>query len=140
MPFVLDNSVVSGWFLENQSTPYTEWVATQLQADRALVPTVWELEFTNVLRTACTRQRMNAERAYAVMASMAQLPIDVDREAVQRGELLGLALRYGLSSYDAAYLELALRKQVPIATQDAELRSAALACGVGCLLPPTAKA
>ena len=57
--------------------------------------------------------------------------IDVDREPVPCSELLALSLRFGLSSYDAAYLELALRRQEPIATQDHALRAAALAAGVG---------
>jgi predicted nucleic acid-binding protein len=135
MPFVLDNSVVAGWFLDNQATPYTEAIARRLRDDVAHVPAVWELEFTNVLRTACLRQRMNAQHAQAVVAQIGQLPIHVDRHAVPRAELLGLALRFGLSAYDAAYLELALRQQVPLATQDEPLRFAAMAAGVGWVEP-----
>ncbi|NWG74983.1 MAG: type II toxin-antitoxin system VapC family toxin [Rubrivivax sp.] len=133
MPFVLDNSVVSGWFLEDQATSYCVAIARRLEADRAWAPAVWELEFTNVLRTACRRQRMTAEHAQAVVAQVGALPIDIDRETVGRGELLALALRFGLSTYDASYLELALRRQCPLATQDDALRAAALASGVGCV-------
>lgn len=133
MPFVLDNSVVSGWFLENQATPYTEAVAQRLRNDHAHVPAVWELEFTNVLRTACVRQRLDAQRAQAVVVQIDALPISVDHHPVARSEMLALALRFGLSSYDAAYLELALRLQCPIATQDEAMRQAALASGVGWL-------
>lgn len=133
MPFVLDNSVVSGWYLDNQANAYTEAIAARLHEDRALVPAVWELELTNVLRTACLRQRMQAQAAQAVIAQIGLLPIDVDREAVPRSHLLSLALRFGLSSYDAAYLELALRLQVPVASQDAALREAAVASGAGWL-------
>jgi len=136
MPFVLDNSVVSGWFLENQATPYTEAVAQRLRTDNAYVPALWELEFTNVLRTACMRWRMDAQHAQAVVTQMGALPIEVDRHAVPRSELLGLALRFGLSAYDAAYLELALRLQCPVATQDESLRFAALSAGVGVLAGP----
>ena len=131
MPFVLDNSVVSGWYLENQATPYTEAIARRLRDDTACAPAIWELELTNVLRTACLRQRMNAQQAQAVLAQIALLPIDVDREGVPRSEQLALALRFGLSACDAAYLELALRRQWPIATLDEALRDAALAAGVG---------
>lgn len=131
MPFVLDNSVVSGWFLENQATPYADAVAQRLRADRAHVPAIWELEFANVLRTACVRQRMDAQRAQAVVAQIGALPIEVDRQPVARSELLALALRFGLSTYAAAYLELALRLQCPVATQDEAMRLAALAAGVG---------
>ncbi|HZT54833.1 MAG TPA: type II toxin-antitoxin system VapC family toxin [Burkholderiaceae bacterium] len=131
MPFVLDNSIVCGWFLENQATPYADVIIERLRDDRAVVPALWELEFTNVLRTACLRQRMTAEAAQRVIAQIVSLPIDVDRQAVPASEILGLALRFGLSSYDAAYLELALRLQLPIATGDGPLRAAALASGVG---------
>lgn len=133
MPFVLDNSVVSGWYLENQATPYTAAIAERLLDDRAWAPAIWELELTNVLRTACMRQRMVAQQAQQVLARIAQLPIEVDRHALPRSELLALAIRFGLSSYDAAYLELALRRQLPLATQDDALRAAALASGVGCV-------
>lgn len=131
MPFVLDNSVVCGWFFENQSTAYGEAIGERLQSDRALVPPVWELEFTNVLRTACLRQRMTAAMAQVVVSQIAALPIEVDRHSPLPSELLALALRFGLSTYDAAYLEVALRLQVPVATLDGALRDAAVASGVG---------
>ena len=133
MLFVLDNSVVAGWFLENQATPYADAVAQRLREDRAHVPAIWELEFTSVLRTACVRQRMDAQRAQAVVAQIGALPIEVDRHPVARSELLALALRFGLGTYDAAYLELALRLQCPVATQDETMRMAALGAGVGWL-------
>lgn len=136
MPFVLDNSVVCGWFLENQATAYSDAVIDRLRDDRAAVPALWELEFTNVLRTACLRQRMTAEAAQRVIAQIVSLPIDVDRQPVPASEILGLALRFGLSSYDAAYLELALRLQLPMATGDGPLRAAALASGVGLVAEP----
>lgn len=131
MPFVIDNSVVSGWYLDNQATPYTQAVAERLQDDRAWGPALWELELTNVLRTSCLRQRLTAQSAQSVLGHLATLPIDIDREPAPPREMLALALRFGLSSYDAAYLELALRRQLPIATQDADLRAAAQAAGVG---------
>ena len=131
MPFVLDNSVVCGWFLENQATAYGDAIIERLRDDRAAVPALWELEFTNVLRSACLRQRMTAETAQRVVAQITALPIDVDRSAVPASAILALALRFGLSSYDAAYLELALRLQLPIASGDGALRDAAIAAGVG---------
>lgn len=133
MPFVVDNSVVSGWYLENQATPYSTAIARKLLDDRAWAPALWELELTNVLRTACQRRRMAARQAQQVLEQIARLPIEIDRHPVPRGELLALALRFGLSSYDAAYLELALRLQLPLATQDEALRTAAQASGAGCV-------
>lgn len=131
MSLVLHSSVVCGWFLENHATAYTEAMLERLRDDRAVVPTLWELEFANVLRTACLRQRMTAEAAQHVIAQIVSLPIDVDRHAVPPRELLALALRFGLSTHDATYLELALRLQLPLATGDGPLREAALASGVG---------
>lgn len=135
MTFVLDNSVVTGWYVGNQATPYTEAIALKLQEDRAIVPALWEREIANVLRTACLRQALNARDAQEVLAQILSLPIEVDRHLTSPAELLALALRYGLTSYDAAYLDVALRLQVPVATQDGALRDAAVACGVGWVAP-----
>lgn len=131
MPFVIDNSIVCGWFIQNQASAYADAIASRLEDDRAHAPALWELELTNVLRTACLRQRMSAEQAQATLARIVTLPIEVDRGAPVASALLALALRFGLSAYDAAYLELALRLQLPLATVDAGLRDAALASGVG---------
>ena len=131
LPFVIDNSVVCGWFIQNQASPYSTAIAQRLQDNRAVAPGVWELELANVLRTACLRQRMNAEQAHGVLAQIATLPIDVARQGATPAALLSIALRFGLNSYDAAYLELALRLQMPLATTDAALREAALSSGVG---------
>lgn len=131
MPFVLDNSVVAGWFMEDQTTPYTDAIAKRLEDDRAVVPALWQLEFANVLRTACKRNRLIAAEAQQVIEQICSLPIQIDRDGPGPSELLALALRYDLSSYDAAYLELALRLQLPIATKDGPLRDAAEAAGVG---------
>ena len=133
--FVLDNSVVVGWFLEDQATPYTEAIALKLEADRAVVPALWQLEIANVLRTACKRQRLIAAQAQQIIEQICSLPIGIDTHTPGPSELLALALRYDLSSYDAAYLELALRLQVPIATKDLPLKAAAEAAGVGVVTP-----
>ena len=131
MRFVLDNSVVVGWFLEDQATPYTDVVSVLLEQDQAVVPALWELEFANVLRTACRKERLTADEAHQIIEPICALPILIDRETPGPAELLALALRYNLSSYDAAYLELALRLQIRIATKDEPLRAAAEAAGVG---------
>lgn len=131
MPFVLDNSVVSGWFLEDQATPYTETIARRMEDDRAIVPPLWQLEFANVLRTACRKQRLVAAEAQAIIDQICGLPIEIDTVTPGPAELLALALRHNLSSYDAAYLELALRMQIPVATKDGPLRDAAEASGIG---------
>jgi hypothetical protein len=110
---VVDNLVVCGWFLDNQANDYTDGIAQRLADERAAAPAVWELEFTNVLRTRCIRQRLDDQRAQSVIAQIGGLPIGVDREPAPRGELPALALRFGLSGDDAACVELALRPQCP---------------------------
>ncbi|MDP2226624.1 MAG: type II toxin-antitoxin system VapC family toxin, partial [Moraxellaceae bacterium] len=97
----------------------------------AVAPALLGLELANVLRTACKRQRIIASQAQDILARLSQLPIEVDARPAEASQLLSLALRYDLSSYDAAYLELALRLQLPIATQDEALADAARASGVG---------
>ncbi|MDT3672008.1 MAG: type II toxin-antitoxin system VapC family toxin [Aromatoleum sp.] len=131
MPFVIDNSVICGWFIGNQATAYSDAIGARLFTDRCTAPALLQLEFANVLRTACKRQRLGIEDARMAVDQIESLPIDIDRETPGPAAILSLALRYDLSSYDAAYLELALRKQLPIATQDEALREAAWAAGVG---------
>lgn len=131
MRFVLDNSVVIGWFLEDQATPYSDAIGVLLEQAQAVVPALWELEFANVLRTACRKQRLTADEAQQIIEQICALPIVIERDTPGPAELLALALRYNLSSYDAAYLELALRLQVPLATKDEALQVAARAAGIG---------
>jgi len=131
MPFVLDNSVACGWLFENQADDYTEAVAGRLVDDHANAPVLWPMELANVLRTACRRANLTAQQAQSMLEQLARLPIEIDRHPARPADLLALALRYDLSAYDAAYLELALRLQQPIATRDAALAEAARVAGVG---------
>lgn len=135
MPLVLDHSVVAGWLLDNQATPYTEAIAQRLRSDRALAPPLLPLEYSNVLRSACKRGRLSAQQAQDAIAQLAELPVEIDAESPNPGQLLALALRFDLTTYDAAYLDLALRRQLPIATQDKALAEAARLAGVGLVEP-----
>lgn len=127
MPFVLDISVVAGWYLPDQATAYTQSIAKRLETDRAIVPALWRLEFANVLKTACTRGKLSLENAREIVLAIAALPIELDSGlAPGPRQLLNLAVRYRLSSYDAAYLELAMRHGIPISCQDAKLKEASL--------------
>jgi predicted nucleic acid-binding protein len=134
MAFVIDNSVVSGWYLTSQSTAYSQAIAARLEVDKALVPALWQLELANVLKTACTKGRLSHAQARQILDALGQLPIEVDSDA-QPGQraLFELAMRFNLSSYDAAYLELAMRHGLPLATQDEQLKIAAVAAGVNLL-------
>lgn len=131
MPFIVDNSVVSGWYLKEQATPYTAAILDRLTHDRAHAPALWLLELANVARTAVVRGKFDRSQARDAVDFVTQLPITVDRVVTSPAELLALALRFGLTSYDAAYLELAIRLQLPIAAKDGALRRAAEAVGVG---------
>lgn len=129
--FVLDNSVVSGWLIENQSSAYADAVAERLKTSRAIAPPLLRLEVTNVLRTACKRQRLIAAQAHEMLMALAALPIDIDVTAPNPAQILDLALRHDLTAYDAVYLDLALRRALPVATRDLALADAARAAGVG---------
>lgn len=131
MPFVVDNSVIAGWHFRGQATPYTEAALDQLVDDIAHAPAVWPLEFSNVIRKALTGRKIDETRAQEILRFQAELSVVVHGGTIDPAENLALALRHGLSSYDAAYLDLALRLQLPIATQDAALRNAAMGSGVG---------
>lgn len=131
MPFVLDNSVVTGWYLPDQADAYTDAIALQLQADKALVPPLWQMELANVLKTACTKGKLQLGQARQILDVLGELPIEVDVGAAPgQRQLFELAMRYGLSSYGATYLELAMRHGLPLATRDEQLKLAARAAGV----------
>lgn len=132
-PFVLDNSVLCGWILANQANPYSDAVGELLGVVDAHAPPLLQLEFTNVLRTACRRGTLAIAGAREIVDQVARLPIRIDAAPANLATLLSLALRFQLSSYDAAYLDLALRLQLPIATRDDALAEAAWAAGVGVL-------
>ena len=120
-------------FIGNQVTDYTEAVAARLLDEQAFAPVLWQLEFANVLRTACKRGALDVLGAHEVIDRIMELPLRIDQDMPGPTAILSLALRYDLTSYDAAYLELALRLQLPIATRDAALMEAARAAGVGVL-------
>jgi predicted nucleic acid-binding protein len=109
-------------------------VAIRLETEKALVPPLWQLELANVFKTACAKGRLTQAQARQILDTLGQLPIEVDSGATPgQRHLFELAMRYNLSSYDAAYLELAMRHGLPLATQDEPLKLAATAAGVDVL-------
>ena len=100
--------------------------------DGAVVPALWRLEVANSLTVAVRRGRIDADFRRAALVDLALLDITTDDQTgVQAwGETLNMADRFQLTVYDAAYLELAERRTLPLATLDAELRAAAKALGV----------
>lgn len=136
MPFVVDASVSLAWCFEDEATPQTEMILDRLTDDTALVPALWELEVSNVLLLGERRSRLTESQSARFVALLGQLPIHVDTASVDMGAVLATGRRHALTAYDAAYLVLAGREGVPLATLDAKLRNAAQAVGVT-LIPAT---
>jgi predicted nucleic acid-binding protein len=125
--FVLDASVVLSWCFDDETSPYTDALLDLLAEGEAFVPSIWPLEIVNVLVNAERAGRLVHADALKFLRLIASLPITVIPESPARvfSEVLALAREEGLSSYDAAYLDLALREGLPLATQDRALRRAA---------------
>lgn len=130
--FVLDNSVVMAWYFEDEANDFTASVLQSLASSEALVPTIWPLEVANVLLVGERRGHSTKARTSRFVALLDALPIRVDATTSQHAlsGILTLAREQRLSAYDAAYLELAMREGVALATQDQALRRAAEVCGV----------
>ncbi|HKK01085.1 MAG TPA: type II toxin-antitoxin system VapC family toxin [Desulfuromonadales bacterium] len=130
--FVVDNSVVMAWCFHDVGNDYADAVLGGLTEGEALVPGVWPLEVANVLAAAERRGRLNETDSTRFLTLLAELPLRVVQEPPRRvtGEILSLARETGLSSYDASYLDLAMREAIPLATLDQALRKAAAKVGV----------
>lgn len=121
---VVDASVAAAWFLPDEATPFTEAALSATAQGDVWVPALWLLEIGNLLISAQRRRRIDATQRLALIAAADALRLRVDREPVALRSIDALADRHRLSSYDAAYLELALRRQLPLATRDAALLAA----------------
>jgi len=132
MSLVLDTSVALAWVYSDESSKPVEDVFAQVTAGGAWVPALWRLEIANVLEMGVRRGRHTASFRDATLADLALLPINIDPDTNQHawGATVQLAKQHRLTAYDAAYLELALRRSLPLATLDEELRVAAGAEGV----------
>ena len=131
--FVLDCSVSVAWFFEDEFSEYSELVRQALlnKGVVAVTPGIWPAEVTNVLFQAERRKRIKAEQVDQAVRVLAQLPIDVDYLPLgSMGHVLRLCRIYTLTSYDALYLELALRENMPLATEDKKLKASAVAAGI----------
>jgi predicted nucleic acid-binding protein len=130
MPFVLDASVTAAWLLPDETDPLIERVLDMLAVDQALVPRIWWFEIHNLLLMSERRGRLLAIDTQAILASLAKYPILAD-DAPDEIEVLRLARDYYMTFYDASYVELALRRELPIATLDRRMANAAAAEFVG---------
>lgn len=127
MRFVLDSSMALAWCFADESSARTARIRDQLATDTAVVPRVlWDLEVWNALIVAMRRRRIAS--IDDTVSALAELPIRRVGAPVERA--LELAVRHGLSTYDALYLALAVRERLPLATLDSALAAAALAMNV----------
>lgn len=135
MVFVLDCSIAMSWVFRDEATSATDRLRDVLADNRALVPALWATEIANALLVATRRRRIATKEWPELRMQLDALPIDVDSISTARawGPVLDLAAAHDLTAYDATYLELAMRRGLPLATLDRDLRTAARA--EGCMMP-----
>jgi predicted nucleic acid-binding protein len=136
MSFVLDSSVALAWVFPDESNPDMDRLCDRLTTEIALVPPVWPLEIGNVLLAAVRRGRLTTRDLHRLLRELRSLPVEIDEASTDRAleDTLNIAQRYGLTTYDASYIELAQRRTVPLATMDYKLRRACLSAKI-LLLP-----
>jgi predicted nucleic acid-binding protein len=131
---VLDASVAVAWCFEDQNTPFTEGVLDLLSAGtEVLTPAIGPFEVANALLVAERRKRITLAQVTALLRRIAGLPISI--EPIEAGRafehILSVARQQNLTEYDAAYLELALRTGLPLATLDSKVKQAARLVHIG---------
>jgi len=133
---VIDASLSISWFFADEQTPLSMNLLLRVSGTGAVVPSLWRLEIANALQIAIKRKRMDATYRDAAIRKLLDLPIETDPETNDYAwtNTLQLADTYQLTVYDASYLELALRRGLPLATRDDQLAAAASRSGA-ILLP-----
>lgn len=129
---VVDASIALAWCFSDETSDYADAVLVALEGKTMLVPSVWSLEIANALLVGERRQRLNQPEIKQFTTLLESLSLVQDRRVVAEhvSDVLPLARKYGLSAYDAAYLELSIRTSIPLATLDTRLQKAAQAAGV----------
>ena len=130
--FVLDCSAAIAFLFEDEASTGADALLDRLQEESARVPSLWRLEVGNVLAGAERAGRISDAQLTAYLEIIGQLPIVTDLATDERAlrEVLALARKEGLTTYDATYLELSLRLSLPLATKDAPLAGTARQLGV----------
>jgi predicted nucleic acid-binding protein len=129
---VLDCSATLAWLMEDETTDTSRRLFDIIARDGAWVPALWRLKVANSLQMAVRRRRITADARNASLHDLAGYKITTDHETDSHAwtSTLQLSDRFGLTVYDASYLELAQRMRLPLATLDRRLQSAAAAAGV----------
>lgn len=130
--FVLDCSVAMSWVFPDERTPDLLELRERFETESVVVPWLWHLEVANVLSLAQRRRRIAQPAIEDFFELAKRSPIETDTDSAERAftHLLPLARQHGLTIYDAAYLDLALRRGIPLATLDDDLRRAAADAGI----------
>jgi predicted nucleic acid-binding protein len=125
------------WLFEDERTEAAEAAMRRTGDAGAIVPSLWRLEVANVLRTAVRRGRCDEAFTDAALGRLDRLPIAVDSETDERAwrDTRQLSRGENLTLYDSCYLELAIRRSLPLASADQRLIEAAKRKGVGVLAP-----
>lgn len=134
MPFVIDASVAACWAFEDEDHPLASAALERVRTDAARAPALLWFELRNVLIVSERRKRITEADTAGFLRSFARLGVEIDRSPAE-ADVLALARRHGLTVYDAAYLELARRESLTLATLDLSLAKAAKAEGVDLLDP-----
>jgi len=132
---ILDSSVALAWLFSDEATPAILALFDQVIVRGAMVPSLWQIEIANSLTMAARKGRITLDERRELLIDLATLPILTDSETGARAwnASIKLADCHNLTLYDAVYLELALRRGLPLATLDMDLRTAANAEGVSLL-------
>ncbi|MBM3342405.1 MAG: type II toxin-antitoxin system VapC family toxin [Betaproteobacteria bacterium] len=130
MSFVVDCSVAARWLLPDEATAYTDAVFELLGEQQAVVPLLFVSEFSNVFLKLSRQRKLTRQNALGAVQRFAALGLEIDRDTPDPERLFSLAQHYEISSYDATYLELALRRALPLACLDGGLRVAAEKAGL----------
>ena len=135
--FIADSSVGVAWAVHSQASAATDELLDRVAAGTPLVvPTLWPFEVANSLLVLLRRKKLLAAERDRAIAALARLPLVVDDDGprLALGRISELAAEHGLSVYDATYLELAVRRKLPLASRDQALCKAAQGCRVKLLL------
>ena len=133
MNFIVDASFALAWLMRDEATPETDKLLDTLgQGARAFVPALWRWEVVNALLGIEKRKRATQAEISRQLVLLQSCPIDIDEAASDLAWTATheLGRKHGLTGYDAAYLELSVRRGLPLATLDVELQNAAKAEGV----------
>ena len=130
MALVLDSSICLSWFFPDERTNFTDTALDVAANEECWVPSLWRLEFSNALLVAERRRRLTRAERLQMLDEASRLRLRVDAHVHDLRQISSLASQHGLSAYDSAYLELAMRLGVPMITLDKDLAAAGATAGL----------